>query len=93
MSRKWHLPSPLRGAANRSITSSCASRLDPRAELRLAARQAGLPLDPAGSAAQAAAVAEIAVIADVPIGLPDGGRRQADLLAREAVGRGGGRRS
>jgi predicted RNase H-like nuclease len=41
----------------------------------------------ASLAVQAAAVAEIAVIAvDMPIGLPDGGQRQADLLAREAVG-------
>jgi len=44
-------------------------------------------VDLAGLAAQAAAVADVAVIAiDMPIGLPDGGRRQADLLAREAVG-------
>ena len=44
-------------------------------------------VDLAGLAAQAAVVAEVAVIAvDMPIGLPDDGPRQADLLARPVVG-------
>jgi predicted RNase H-like nuclease len=40
-----------------------------------------------GLVEEAAAVGPLAVIAvDIPIGLPDTGRRQADILARKAVG-------
>ncbi len=49
-------------------------------------------MDLAGLVEQAARVAELAVVAvDMPIGLPDRGRREADALARAAVARGGNR--